>query len=352
MADARVNPAVTARTGELAREFVAGQPFRHLVIDEFFDPAFAEQLEAAFPSFDAELAVNEDGAVGGKAVHERLPDLGGPWAKLHELSRSRVFLDFIGALTDIDKLQFDPWYFGGGTHENRHGQDLDPHVDFNYHPITRQHRRLNLIVYFEQDWAPAWGGALDLHRNPRLAPDEDEIKRVPVAFNRAVLFETTESSWHGFERIELPDDIRGRSRRSFALYFYTDERPAAETAKPHSTIYVERHLPDRFRPGMVLGEADVAELHTMLGRRDQHLERLYRHISDLTARVEPRADGERIEEDLSELSPEELVLRLAASEQARDSFEDQIAELYRSTSWRLTAPLRALRRLFVRNRDA
>ena len=49
--------------------------------------------------------------------------------------------------------------------------------------------------------------------------------QVDCLFNRAVLFDTTQSSWHG-----LPDAIRcppGVIRKSLAVYYLTEPRPEA-----------------------------------------------------------------------------------------------------------------------------
>ena len=281
----RILAAADESGDELRRRFDSALPFRHLVLDSFFEPDFAERLIEAFPSFDERLAMNENGEVGAKCVHQRLPDLGPPWRELDDIVRSPDFLEWLGAVTGIPGLRYDPDYFGGGTHENRHGQELDPHVDFNRHPTTGLHRRLNLIVYLNREWDDAWGGAIDFHADPHLP--QDEVRSVTPRFNRAVLFETTRWSWHGFRRIDLPEgDADPRSRKSVALYFYTSERPAHENVKPHSTIYVERPMPGHIRPGEVLDPADHETLRRMLARRDRHLQRLYDEISDLHARID------------------------------------------------------------------
>jgi len=280
----RVSTDVIQDSRRIAEAFATASPFRHAVIDEFLAPDFCRSLVEQFPRFDEAAALNEDGKVGGKATQEQVRTLGPAYEQLDDLVQSAAFRDFIGTLTGIDDLRYDPHYFGGGTHENRQGQDLDPHIDFNYHPLTRQHRRLNLIIYLNEQWNDDWGGCLQLHRDPYREPEDDEIVTVTPLMNRCVLFETTERSWHGFERINLPEHRQSLSRRSFALYYYTTRRPPDETVAEHSTVYVERHLPERFRVGMTLAQDDVRELKQLLARRDQHLRRLYRRVHELGGR--------------------------------------------------------------------
>ncbi|CAN5346832.1 hypothetical protein BH11PSE14_BH11PSE14_08910 [soil metagenome] len=268
----------------LAKEFRNAQPFRHVVIDDFLDPGLAERLLAEFPDFDPARAISENGVVGNKAVNERLRMLGPAFVQFDDMAKSQEFLALVSAITGIPGLVHDPAYVGGGTHENRDRQGLDAHVDFNRHPVSHDHRRLNLIVYLNHQWSDAWGGVLELHRDPRAA--DDEVVRVSPQFNRAVIFETTERSWHGFSTIRLPEDQQQRSRRSVALYYYSRQRAPEELAATHSTIYVDRPLADSFVPGLVLQAGDVQELRHLLGNRDRHIQRLYRDLQDAEAKVE------------------------------------------------------------------
>ncbi|MBT8060152.1 MAG: 2OG-Fe(II) oxygenase [Gammaproteobacteria bacterium] len=315
---------ILGSTGDFARRFMSARPFRHVAIDDFLAPDFCGELAAHFPRFEDEHALNEDGGVGGKATRPGVRELGPAYRRLDDLVRQDAFRDWVGQVTGIDDLQYDPQYFGGGTHENLHGQELDPHVDFNYHPISRQHRRLNLIIYLNEEWEDEWGGSLQLHRDPHIEPGRDEIVTLTPLMNRCVIFETTERSWHGFRRIDLPAARRSLSRRSFALYFYTKTRPAEETGAEHSTIYVERHLPEHLHPGRVLSETDLEEIKNLLHRRDQHLQRLYRDVSDLM---------EKLNQPLQKATIRALRRR--------------IHEFESSTSWKVTKPLRAVKRLFA-----
>ncbi len=280
-----IDPAVLGREDEIRRAFAGARPFRHCVIDGFLDEDFARRLLERFPDFERGNHIDEDGRPGGKSTHEQLRGLGEDYAALDDLARSEEFLALVGRITGIPGLLYDPMYFGGGTHENRQGQALDVHIDFNHHPATGWHRRLNLIVYLNPGWQPEWGGALELHRDPYDAAKDEVVEVLPL-FNRCVIFETTEHSWHGFRRITLPPEQAGTSRRSLALYFYTEERPAEETGPTHSTVYVDRGLPERFVAGYTLTQADRDELDALLTNQTGHNRRLYREIERLQGELE------------------------------------------------------------------
>lgn len=275
-----VAPHAIAAADDVRARFLAAQPFRHCVIEDFLAPGFADALLAGFPAFDRGNAINEDGVAAGKSTVERIRTLGPAWATLDDCIQSPAFLALVERITGIDGLLYDPDYFGGGSHENRDGQSLDTHIDFNHHPATGWHRRLNLIVYLNHEWEDDWGGSLELRRDPH-DPDTDQAVTITPLFNRCVIFETTEHSWHGFPPIRLPETRRSLSRKSVALYFYSRERPAAELASAHSTVYVDRPLPAHLQPGRVLSERDVADLRDLMARRDAHNRRLYGEVHAL-----------------------------------------------------------------------
>jgi hypothetical protein len=269
-----LSPRLQEERESLADRFKNADPFPHLVIPEFFAPDFAQRMLDDFPRFEEKYALNEMGKVGGKAVRTDVRAIGETYQQLDEFIQTPEFLGLISEMTGIPDLLYDPEYVGGGTHENLESQALDPHVDFNYHPGRGWHRRLNLIVYLNPEWEESWGGNLDLHSNP-WDPDVDRTSTVLPLFNQAVLFETSERSWHGFSALHVPKERQPMSRRSFAIYLYTKERPAEEIAAAHATVYVPPGMPEHLEAGKALTEEDHQELKERFARQFGQLQFLY-----------------------------------------------------------------------------
>ncbi len=269
---------------DLQRQFASAQPFRHVIIEHFLDDAFSRELIAQFPPFGAGDARNERGEEAGKSVINSITRLGPAFRQFDRLMRDAGFLSLMGRITGIPALLYDEDYAGGGTHENRNGQELDPHVDFNYHPRLGWHRRLNLIVFLNPEWEESWGGCLELLREPSSEMAADRRSVAPLA-NHAVIFETTETSWHGFPVVRTPPG-RGISRKSLAVYFYSHDRPKDEIAPAHATYYFQRPLPGHLQPGYTLRAEDVAEIRKLFARRDQHIAFLYERETEFSQLME------------------------------------------------------------------
>jgi hypothetical protein len=230
-----IHPDVIRRAPEIQRAFQQAKPFRHVAIDNFLVSDNCESLLRDFPVFDEKRATNELGLIGRKAVVERVSNISPFYGAFYRYINSDAFLDAMSKLTGIQDLIADKTLFGGGTHNNLSGQGLDVHIDFNIDERNMLHRRINLLIYLNKEWEEAWGGAIELHSDPHNAA-VDEIASFLPLFNRAVIFETNEYSWHGFRRITLPPDKQHLSRKSFSIYLYTKDRPAEEVLAPHNLL--------------------------------------------------------------------------------------------------------------------
>ncbi|HMJ06001.1 MAG TPA: 2OG-Fe(II) oxygenase, partial [Chthoniobacterales bacterium] len=107
------------------------------------------------------------------------------------------------------------YFEGGGLHETLRGGHLGVHADFNVHGRLRVERKLNLLIYLNQDWEDDYGGQLELW-DRRMKGCAVRVKPV---FGRAVIFNTALDSFHGHpDPLNCPSD---RSRRSIATYYYS-----------------------------------------------------------------------------------------------------------------------------------
>ena len=209
----------------LNQQFLASQPFNHVVIDDFFLPEVAEQLAKEFPAYDDAVAWNahyNNPIENKKACNhwDKFPRT--TYAAFHYLC-SAGFENIVSEITGNQGIQADVGLHGGGWHAHAKSGKLNVHLDYSIHPKLQLERHYNLIIYITPDWNPQWGGGLELWDHAEDGTPSELAVTVENRFNRAVLFDTTQNSWHG-----LPKDLtcpEGVMRRSMAVYYVTEPEP-------------------------------------------------------------------------------------------------------------------------------
>ena len=210
------------------------EPFPHIVVDDLVDVPLLERVLDEFESMDRGTWHQTDAAHERKWSTEDVRRIGPFTTALVAQLNAGPFVTFLEELTGIAGLLPDPHLRGGGLHEIRPGGFLGVHADFNVHKRLKVYRRMNLMIYLNKAWKPDWGGSLELwDRGGRQC-----VRTIEPIFNRAVLFDTSNFSYHGHPHpIACPQD---RSRRSLALYYYSVDYPFDEDRAPHGTVFVEK----------------------------------------------------------------------------------------------------------------
>ncbi len=227
-----------ARLAEAAQRHGEGyrqaRPYPHAVVDGLFSEATLRQVLAEFPPLGANPWQSTQHAAERKLSTPEEAHFGPATRRLfHELN-SASFINFLEALTGISGIVPDPHLIGGGLHQTVRNGLLKVHVDFNRHPTLQLDRRLNVIVYLNEDWREEYGGHLEIWDREM----KQSVERVLPIFNRCVVFSTSRHSFHGH-----PDPLtcpEGRSRKSLALYYYTNGRPAEDDPVEHGVVFRDR----------------------------------------------------------------------------------------------------------------
>jgi len=229
-----------AKTGSAS--YKSARPFPHIVADNFFDPAMLDQVLEEFPA-PGEIAWKGFENKYEIKLFSSKDSTFGPMTRLLMYHLNSIsFLNFLSRVTGIENLIPDPTFDGGGMHQIVRGGRLGIHADFNRHKKYGLDRRLNALVYLNKNWQEDYGGHLELwnremtHREQRILP----------VFNRMVVFSTTDFTYHGHpDPLQCPSDM---TRKSLALYYYTNGRPAHEISGRHSTLFKARTEGEFGRP--------------------------------------------------------------------------------------------------------
>jgi 2OG-Fe(II) oxygenase superfamily len=220
-----------------ADSYIHADPFPNIQFTNFFNEKFLNEVLSEFPDLSKQAATKFDNVNEKKLAGRGEQPFGEKTKDFFHYLNSEPFLVFLQKLTGIKELLLPDSYFeGGGQHEIKPGGLLKIHADFNK-SRAKLDRRLNLLVFLNKDWQESYGGHFELWNKDMTKC----VKKVLPAFNTMVIFSTTDFSYHGHPNpLTCPPD---RSRKSLALYYYSNGRPAEEfnpELGEHSTLFKER----------------------------------------------------------------------------------------------------------------
>ena len=219
------------------------EPFDHWIIDDFFPPDKAQSITENFPAYDDERWYFYKNPIENKKTLQDWlrfpPEI---YQTLQDLC-SHDFIETIKSMTGIKNLYPDYGLHGGGLHMHGRGGNLNIHKDYSIHPRLKLQRKLNLIVYMSNDWDFTWGGGLELwSNNSETNRPEELVKTIEPKFNRAILFDTAQNSWHGLPKpLTCPE---GKYRKSLAVYYLTDIDENTEERYRAFFVPTEQQLTD------------------------------------------------------------------------------------------------------------
>ncbi len=223
----------------LASIYSHAAPFPHIVIENFIKEDLLKRVLLEFPDlskFKDTVIHKYNNSREIKLAGKGMQVLSPAALELNTYLQSDLMMNWLKDLTSIEEpLISDPYLSGGGYHEIKTGGFLKVHADFNKHPKLNLDRRLNLLIYLNENWKDEWGGALQLFDKNM----EKAIQTIYPRFNTAVIFTTTSYTYHGHpDTLTCPEN---RSRKSLAYYYFSTGRPQNEISnKQHSTLFKER----------------------------------------------------------------------------------------------------------------
>ena len=271
LGDASPSPIRPLDRERLKGQFESKAPYPHFIIDEFLEPEFALEAAGAFPTFEQ---AQEQGFEFNFVRERRKIQISDshnfptPITRLNDALASDKFLSDLEFITGISGLLPDPGLSGGGMHVTGSGGRLDVHVDFNFNEDMKVHRRLNILIYLNPTWDPKWGGQIELwDKDVRTCH-----QRVDPSLNRCVLFETSQTSFHGVRPVA---EAAPTPRHSFAAYYYTKDAPDDWNGTHHNTIFrarpderLRRYVVIPAEQALIQGRAKIREFRAKLQGRD------------------------------------------------------------------------------------
>lgn len=200
---------------ELSNKFYSSKPYSHIVIDDFLSEEYIDNISLEFPKkYDNWYKYYNPLEV--KYAYDNINNLDENIKHFFYILSSKQVTNIFSKITNID-LEYDPYLHGAGLHAHPKYGRLNIHLDYEKHPyLQNKQRRLNVILFLNKKWDKSWNGDNQLWNEDVT---QCQVSTYPN-YNRAIIFQTNEKSWHGLpDKINCPKNIY---RKSLAFYYISN----------------------------------------------------------------------------------------------------------------------------------
>lgn len=130
--------------------------------------------------------------------------------------QSKRVVEIIEKITNIKEQTGDLMFYAGGLSSMTYKNFLNPHIDNSHNFQQTHYRTLNLLYYITPNWTVEDGAHLELWDK-----DVKKNKTIESFFNRLVVMETNQISWHSVSKV----NNQQKSRNCISNYYFSKKSP-------------------------------------------------------------------------------------------------------------------------------